>query len=349
MLEKQDARQLSPEVQNHLRQRALFLCESGESFASISRYLGVHRNTVSDWWRAYEASDKTVIRQQHRGRKEGEGKRLSAEQEQAIVAVLTDTYPESHGINSALWTRRALQELIRQWYGVQIPLRTLSDYLHAWGFSSQKPMRRAYQQSPEAVETWLATEYPSIEARAKQEGAEIHWGDQSGLATQDIGGKGFAPKGKTPVLKTKRHRGRVNYMATVSAQGTVRFKIYTRKFDNHVMIDFLKRLIQGTPRKVFLILDRHSVHRATAVQEWLAQHQTDIEVFWLPPYSPELNPAEYLNCDVKGAIHQQPPSLNLDALAKGVLSTLRKLQKLPGRVISYFQHPSISYAASPTI
>lgn len=344
-MEAQDTRKLPPVVQNYLRQRALYLCSQGESFVSIGASLGVHRNTVSQWWKEYQESEGRIVAQTPRGRKEGQGKRLNDEHCQTLKTWLTETYPEAHGIDSALWTRKALQQLIEQTYGILIPLRTLSDYLHEWGFSSQKPLRQAYQQSPEAVEQWLNTEYPAIEAQAKQENAEIHWGDQAGLATQDIGGRGFAPKGKTPVLRTKRHRGRVNYMATVSAQGTVRFKLYTGKFDSDLMISFLKRLIPGSQQKIFLILDRHPVHRSTAVQDWLEAHRESIQVFWLPPYSPELNPAEYLNCDVKGAIHQQPPTLNLKALAQRVLKHLRKLQKLPARTRSYFQHRSIAYAS----
>lgn len=343
-MDAQDTRLLPPAIQNHLRQRALYLKEQGKSFVDIADYLGVHRNTVSDWWKDYQVHGLST--QQHRGRKEGECKRLSEEQSQYLRKTITETYPESHGIDSALWTRQALQELILQTYAMNVPLRTLSDYLKNWGLSSQKPMRRAYQQCPEAVEAWLETDYPAIVEQARVEKAEIHWGDQAGLATQDIGGKGFSPKGKTPILKTKRHQGRVNYMATVSAQGKVRFKLYQGKFTAEELIEFLRRLIAGARRKLFLILDRHPVHKAIAVKEWLEKHKDKLKVFWLPPYSPELNPAEYLNCDVKGAIHRQPPTLCLDALAERVMRHLRKLQKLPARIQKYFHHKSIAYAAN---
>jgi transposase len=276
----------------------------------------------------------------------GEQRRLSEQQCESLQTTLTEQYPEDCGIDSALWTRRALQTLIQQQYGLSIPLRTLSDYLHEWGFSSQKPMMRAYQQSPEAVGDWLMQDYPQIEAQAKREKAEIHWGDEAGLATQEIGGKGFAPRGQTPVLRTQRHRQRVNYIATVSAQGTVRFKLYQGKFESGVMIEFLRRLVAGSKRKIFLILDRHPVHRSAAVQDWLTKHEAEIRVFFLPSYSPELNPAEYLNCDLKGGVHSKPPTLSVQALSKRVSSHLRKLQKLPERVKRYFKHDAIAYAAN---
>jgi transposase len=341
-----DARTLAPVVQNYLRQRAIYLREQGETFGAIAAFLGVHRDTVSDWWKAYQEFGEAALTQQQRGRKVGDGKWLSAEQSQALRDWLSEFYPEDFSIDSALWTRRALQALIIQKYDIEIPLRTLSDYLHEWGFSNQKPMMRAYQQSAEAVGDWMMSEYPAIEAQAKQEKAEIHWGDQAGLATQDIGGKGFAPIGQTPVLRTKRHRTRVNYMATVSAQGTVRFKIYTCKFESKLMIEFLRRLVAGAHRKIFLILDRHPVHRSQAVQDWLEAHASEIQVFFLPSYSPDLNPAEYLNCDVKAAIHSKPPTLSVQALERRVLSHLRRLQKLTARVKKYFKHDAIAYAAN---
>lgn len=346
-MEPIDSRKLPPDIQNHLRQRAIYLRKKGEKIGDIALFLGVHRDTVSRWWWAYQEQGESALKQQHRGRAVGEYRRLSSEQCDALQACMTEQYPEDFGIDSALWTRRALQALIHQQYGLRVALRTLSDYLHEWGFSRQKPMMRAYQQSPEAVSDWLERDYPQIQAQAKQEMAEIHWGDEAGLTTQEIGGTGFAPRGKTPVLRTKRHRHRVNYLATVSAQGTVRFKLYEGKFESGVMIEFLRRLVSGSERRVFLILDRHPVHRSAAVQDWLTEHEAEIRVFFLPPYSPELNPAEYLNCDVKGGVHGKPPTLSIQALTQRVSSHLHMLQKLPGRVKRYFKHHSISYAAHP--
>ncbi len=345
-MEPVDARKLAPEVQNYLRQRAIALRQEGQAIGAIATFLGVHRDTVSRWWQAYQAQGDSALKQQRRGRQVGEQRRLSAQQCERLQADLTANYPEAFGIDSALWTRRALQALIEKHYGEHIPLRTLSDYLREWGFSSQKPMTRAYQQSPETVDIWLTQEYPQIVAQAQQENAEIHWGDEAGLATQDIGGTGFAPKGKTPVLRTKRHQKRVNYIATVSAQGTVRFKLYLGKFESTIMIEFLRRLVAGAARKIFLILDRHPVHRSGEVQAGLKSHEAEIQVFFLPGYSPELNPAEYLNCDVKGGVHGKPPTLSVSALVKRVASHLHKLQKMPGRVKRYFKHQSIAYAAN---
>lgn len=341
-----DARYLSLDVQQYLRQQAMHLREAGATFEDISQFLGLHRDTVSRWWKAYQTQGDTALTQKTRGRKAGEHSRLTIKQCSELEQLLRDYYPNELGIDSALWSRRALQTLIEQRYGILLPLRTLSDYLHRWGFSYQKPLKRAYLQKIDAVGEWLLGEYPAIEAYAKAQKAEIHWGDQSGLCSQDTRGKGFAPVGQTPELVTTRVNQRVNYMASISAQGTVRFKLYPGRMDAIVLIEFLSRLVKSVKHKVILILDQHPVHRCNALKDWLEEHQQEIEVFYLPSYSPELNPAEYLNCDVKAGVHSKPPTRSAEELRMRVLSHLRKLQKLPGRVRKYFEHDEIAYAAN---
>ncbi|HEY9598752.1 MAG TPA: transposase, partial [Cyanophyceae cyanobacterium] len=153
------------------------------------------------------------------------------------------------------------------------------------------------------------------------------------------------PVGKTPEVRISPKRVRVNFIASVSNQGAVSFMLYTRRLTAEVFIEFLERLIKGAKRKLFWIVDNHPVHGAKAVQQWLEQHQDQIELFKLPKYSPELNPVEYLNCDVKQGVHSKPSTQDLETLKQRLLSHLRKLQKLPERVKRYFKHPSIAYAA----
>lgn len=191
----------------------------------------------------------------------------------------------------------------------------------------------------------METTYPAIEQYAQQEDAEIAWGDESGLRSDAQVGRGYAPVGHTPEIQPSTQRVRVNYLASISNQGKVRFMLYTQKLTSQVFILFLERLIAKRERKLLWIVDRHPVHRSAVVQQWLHEHPDEIEMHFLPPYSPQLNPAEYLNCDVKQGVHSKPPTRNLSQLQGRVSSHLHKLQKLPGRVIKYFQHPSIAYAA----
>lgn len=346
-MDKTDARHLSIEVQNYLRQQAIRLRNQGKRVCDISEYLGVNRNTISDWWWEYLKEGEVALYQQERGRKVGDGRTLSPAEEELIETAIRGHFPEEYGIESALWTRQAVQTLIEQQCHIQMPIRTVGEYLKRWGYSPQKPLERAYEQDPKAVARWLNEEYPAIRHRAQVEGASIEWGDESGLRSDEYGGRGYAPKGHPPEIHpSQRHRHRVNYIASISNQGTVRFMLYIGSFDAEVLLQFLDRLIRTHAGKLFWIVDRHPVHREHRVQQWLAEHADQIELFYLPSYSPQLNPVEYLNEVVKQGVHDKPPSRTLSQLTRRVLSQLRKLQKLPARIKSFFQHPSVAYAAS---
>lgn len=158
-------------------------------------------------------------------------------------------------------------------------------------------------------------------------------------------GRGYAPIGQTPEIQPSTGRVSVNYIASITNQGKVRFMLYTQKLTAQVFIIFLERLIAKRTRQLMWIVDRHPVHRSDAVRQWLHHHRDQIEIHFLPPYSPQLNPTEYLNCDVKQGVHSKPPTRNLAQLKGRVSSHLHKLQKLPNRIIKYFKHPSIAYAA----
>lgn len=346
-MKKPDARYLSIDTQNYLRHQAIRLREEGKRVNTISEYLGVNRSTVTKWWRQYKQFGTAALYQQERGRQVGEGRTLSPARESEVEAALREGYPEDYEIDSALWTRRAVQALIEQLCDVKVPIRTVGEYLSRWGYSPQRPLKRAYEQDPIAVEQWLSEVYPMIEQRAKAAGADIHWEDESGLRSDEYGERGYAPIGQTPEIHLSgRQRVRVNYIATVSNQGEVRFMRYTSSFTGPVYIQFLERLIRVAQHKLFLITDRHPVHRRKMVQQWLEAHSSQIEVFYLPSYSPQLNPVEYLNNDVKQQVHGKSPTRNLDQLKQRVSSSLRKVQKLPARVINYFLHPDIAYATA---
>jgi transposase len=341
-----DARSLSIEVQTYLRQQAMRLRQQGQSFLEIAMALGVHRNTVAKWWQQYQQQGDAALQQQVRGRAVGEQRRLSPTDEADIQALMVEHFPEDLEIDSALWTRRAVQQLIENLCEIRLPIRTVGEYLKRWGFTPQKPLKRAYEQDPKAVEEWLEHTYPALVERAAQEGAEIAWGDESGLRSDAHGGRGYAPVGETPeILLSQKKRVWVNFIASLSHQGHIQFMLYTSTLNAQVFIVFLQRLIAKRERKLFWIIDRHPVHEAKLVQQWLAKHADQIEVVYLPSYSPQLNPVEYLNGDVKQGVHSKSPSRNLKQLKGRVLSHLRMLQKLPQRILSYFEHPSIAYAA----
>ncbi len=256
-----------------------------------------------------------------------------------------DKTPDQLKMEYALWTRKAVMELIEQETGLKMPVRTVGDYLKPWGMTPQKPVKKAYEQNPKAVQKWLDDEYPEIKMRAKKENAEIYWGDETGMRNDSQHERGYAPKGKTPVVRLNAKRTSTNMISAVTNQGKVRFKVFDGSMNVDIMIDFCKRLIKSAKRKIYLIVDNLRVHHANLFKAWLAEHGDEIEVFYLPSYSPELNPDEYLNCDLKAGVHSGKPARNKDQLKKKVISHMRMLQKKPQRVAKYFQHHKISYAA----
>jgi transposase len=346
-LELPDLRTLPDEVVKGLRLRALHAMEVLEQPpAVVAQILGVALETLYRWRSAYRRGGLAALPQAKTGRPVGSGRWLDESQAHRLQELIKGHYPEAFGINSALWTRRAVQDLIEHEYGVKLPIRTVGLYLQRWGFTPQKPLKKAYQQDPLEVQAWLDEQYPRIQARANAEGAEIHWGDETGLRSGCVVQRGYAPKGQTPELPVAGSRFSVNMISTVTNQGKVRFMLYEGRMNAARFIEFLGRLLSGAEQKLFLIVDHLSVHHALAVERWVAQRQDRIELFFLPKYAPELNPDEYLNGDVKAGANAHRLPRTRHELKLNLKRYMHKLAKLPARVSSYFQHKKIQYAGS---
>ncbi len=343
-MEKEDVRTLTVEAQEQLRKQAIRLWKQGKKYSEVAKIVGAHRDSVSRWCKAYAKDGVKGLASKKRGIMKGQNRTLNSEQEDEIQSVLVDKTPDQFKLVFALWTRQAVQELIKMRFGIDMPIRTVGEYLMRWGFTPQKPLKKAYEQRPAEVKKWLDEEYPQISQRAKEEGAEIHWGDETGVRGDCQYGRGYAPKGKTPVIRLSAKRSSINMISSITNQGKVRFMIYTDNMNAERFIKFLKQLMKGADRKIFLILDNLRVHHAKVVKAWLEDYTDKIELFFLPAYSPERNPDEYLNCDLKAAVHSKPPARNVDQLKKMVRTHMMKLQKLPARVMKYFNHAKIAYA-----
>jgi transposase len=345
-IELPDTRTLPDAVQEALRVRAVRAREMGFAFEAVCCILGVARESVSRWWSAYQEGGLAGLAGKRIGRPQGSGRLLTEEQEDQIIETLVEETPEKLGIPSALWTRAAIRELIRQRGGPQLAERTVGDYLARWGFTPQKPVRKSYRQDDEAVQRWLEETYPKIEARARAEGAEIHWADETGIRSGTFVGRGYAVPGYPPELMVPGQRFAVNMISSVTNQGHVRWMLYTGKMTGVLFVEFLSRLIKRSPCKVFLIVDNLSLHEAGVVKAWLAGHVKDIEMFTLPKYSPELNPDEYLNGDLKQELNKDGLPKDRKMLHDKVKRVMSMLSKLPERIAGYFQHPKIAYAAA---
>ena len=352
-METTDMRSLSREARHERRVQVIRLRKAGQTYEAIATQTGLSRTGVFNICQRHTHSGTRALRDAQGGRKTGEFRVLTAEQERLVQQLIRDKTPDQIKLPYALWSRVAVAELIADQFGLRLPVRTMGTYLKRWGFTPQKPIRRAYEQSPTAVKHWMDTAYPEIAARAKKEGAEIHWGDETGLRSDDVRGRSFAPKGETPAIRVSSKRAGLSIISTVTNKGQMRWKIFDGALNSDILIDFLRRLIKGATKKVFMILDNLRVHHSKPVKAWLAKHTQAIEVFYLPSYdqrkslwdSPELNPDEMANADIKQAVTKQAPARTKLQLVNAASRHLRSVQKQPQRIRNYFQHDPVKYAA----
>ena len=340
-----DARQLSDEVLQTLRLRALRGCELGSTEVEIADLLGVSRETVSRWWSAYATGGQDAIPHDRTGRPVDSGRTLSDEQAGHIPHQIDNQSPEELGIPSPLWSRRAVRDLIRKELGISMPVRTVGEYLKRWGYTAKRPRRHNRKQDPEEVQRWLEETYPAIAKRAEEEGAEIHWCDETGVAADEHPRYDYARQGHPATREVPDRHIRVNLISAISNEGTVRFMTYKGTMDAALFLVFLGRLLRASTRKIFLIVDRLRAHEKDTVTNWVEARKDRIEVFSLPRRAPELDPVEYLNNDLKGNVHEAGLPETKEELRSRVQRFMRRLFSAPEHVMSYFQHPCVQYAA----
>lgn len=339
-----DARKHNQQTQYELRKQLVRLRKKGMSNKNATELIGITASHGSTIWQKYVRGGLKAIKPGIRGRKSGSLRTLNPDQEAEIQNVLIDKNPMQYKLPFALWTRDAVRLVIKKLYKLEVPIRTVGEYLCRWGFTAQKPTKRAYEQDSQKLSKWLESEYPEVLARAKKEKAEIHWGDETGINSEGYNVKGFAPKGITPVLRLTTKRNKVNMISSITNQGKVRFMLYRETMTSQILIKFLSRLIKDSTQKVFLILDNLRVHHSKVAKKWVSKCKDKIELFFLPPYSPEVNPDEYLNGDLKQRIRSGIPVKTVDDIKKKTRSFMKMLQCRPKHVMNYFKHPKIAYA-----
>jgi len=344
-MEKIDFRTLSSHERLSYRKRAISLIKSGEKKKDVALIFGVRPSTISDWVKAYNSKGTKGLHDVKRGMKSEDRKLLKVEQELSIQKMILDVMPDQLKLPYALWTRKAVGELVKREFDIDIALTTIGYYLRSWGYSPQVPKKKAFEQNPKAVKKWLEEEYPAIKEKAKKENAIIHWGDETGVRNNSQHGRSYAPKGRTPVKKSMAKRFSVNMISSVTNQGMVEFMIYEGTMNSDRFILFLEQLIKTKSRKIYLILDNLRVHHSKIVKEWVSQKKEQIELFYLPSYSPEKNPDEYLNCDLKQGLSMKPSPRTQGKLKDNLKNHMDMLTQNTSRVTKYFQHKDIQYAA----
>lgn len=342
---KRDARFLSPEAQAEIRLRVLDALQDGMTQTRAALTFGVSRWSVVQWAKMRREAGEHALTAKRRGRRAGEAGKLSAKQCERMRALVVGKMPEQLKLPFYLWTRAAVRELIKRQCGVSLSLSAVGGYLKRWGLSAQRPVKRAYERNDEAVAQWLAEVYPQIATRAKRERARIYWGDETGLRSDDVRGRGFAPTGQPTVVKVPGRRFGCNVISALTNKGEMSFMVLEGRFQAEQFIGFCERLIKQSPSKVFLIVDGHSVHRCRKVQDWLEPRVQQIELFFLPGYAPELNPDELLNGDIKRAVSQVRPR-DRQAMKAATRKWLHRRQKQPAVLANLFHAPHVRYAAA---
>lgn len=340
-----DARYQSLVALHERRKQVIRLYQQNYAVMQIVTMTGLSWPAVRAAITLYERGGMAALKPAGRGKKGGEGRSLTPEQEAHIRRLICDKRPEQLKMDFALWTRPAVGVLITRECGMTLSVRAVGNYLKRWGFTPQKPIKRAYEQQPEAVKTWIDDKYPAIAARAKAEGGEVQWGDETALVNTDVRGRSYAPKGETPIAFAPGARQKLSMISSVTNQGKARWMIIDGNFGADRLLEFFEALIKETGKKVFLILDNLRAHHSKLVKEWLAERKDRIEVFYLPSYAPELNPDERLNADLKHEIRKRVPVRTKGKLKAAAEEHMSTIEKSPERIQAYFQAPQVKYAA----
>ena len=343
-MEKIDMRKLNSDELYMKRKEVVRLKQTKHTGKETAEIAEISEDQVSRIWTAYRKGGKAALQPQKRGRKQGEQRILSQEQEQAIRQIIIDKTPDQYKMRFMLWTREAISNLCRQLYRVDISLRTVSNYLKRWGFTCQRPTKKAYFVDNVKVDCFMKKEYPAIAARAKKEGAEIYWGDETGIDNREHYQRGFAPKGQPPVLSVESKKERVNMLSAITNKGKVRFMMFDDRMNQEKLIEFMRRMIADVRPKVYLILDNLRSHHGKIVAAWLEKHKDRIEVFFLPPYAPELNPDEYFNHALKLDVHLGIAPRSKKDIRHKAQSFVRRLQHDVDKVKAFFRHPKVAYS-----
>ena len=341
-MNKTDARKLSHEQLTELRKRGIAAVKNGATPSEAARILGVTRATVYGWLALVQQGGDAALEARKRG---GRKPKLDGKSIAWLYQAITLGDPRQYRFEFALWTSKMVAELIWREFGVRLSKTSTCRLLNRLGLSPQRPLWRAYQQDPQVVEKWLRKDFPRIQALAKAKKARIWFGDEAGLRSDAHAGTTWARKGKTPVVSTTGARFGMNLFSAVNRQGEFRFMGVKGRINAGEFIEFLKRLVCGTKHPVFLVVDGHPTHKALKVDRYVKTTNGRLQLFYLPPYAPELNPDELVWNDLKNNGIGRKSISDLKQMKRDAISHLLSLQKKPRKIRSFFQTKTTSYAA----
>jgi transposase len=333
-----DARRLSSESLELIRRIAVrAVIELGMTNKKAAEVVGVGENAVGKWCAAYREQGELGFVVQPQGRPEGTGRSLSPDEEAEVQAILREAAPKDYDIPLPRWTRKAVRELIRQLYDEELTLQGVGKYLARWNMTPQKPARHAPEQDPDEVREFQEETLPNTIKKAEQEGGQLHFSDETGVRISDQIGTTYAPKGQTPTAEVPNNPVRQNVISNVTPEGEMLHWLFPGNMNAETFIEYLEHLAGWSRQKVFLIVDRHPSHTALKVEHWLKEHSDQIEITWLPRYSPEYNPDEFLNNDLKQNLKTKPLPETSEDFRETIRSILEEIARRSERVKGYFR------------
>ncbi|MFG2525121.1 IS630 family transposase [Streptomyces sp. NPDC048527] len=323
--------------------RAVAALVAGRDREDVASVFGVSLRAVDNWWAKWQAGGRKALLARTKGRPVAVHQVLGEAEQAAVRQAVLDHRPCDVGLVGQLWTRRLVGDLIAKLYRLRLTEPGIGKYLKRWGLSFQRPDKRAVEQDPKAVARWHERTWPAIRARAKAEGGEILFADQVGIRSDQVTGRTWGEKGRTPIVRRTGNRFSVNAMSAINTKGRMHFMVFAGTFDSAVMCRFLARLVGHFDHKIHLVVDGHFAHRSKKVKDWLTDHAEEIEPHFLPPYSPELNPDELVNADLKHSLPKSHRARNQAELAAETRRFFHRRQRQPHIVRGYFHGPHVRY------
>ncbi len=344
---KIDFRKLGKEAQAEVRRRAVhsYLSMGRRNKLQLVKFYQVTFNTFTKWINNYDKSGKKSFAEDGRGAKAFQNSALSKRQLNWLMKQLVNKTPEQFKFPFVLWTRKLVAEVIFKKFDIKVDVSTAGEYLKFFGMTPQKPILKSYKQQPEPIKQWLDVEYPLVVERAKEQNALIFWGDETAVRSRDQVGRGYSLKGIKPVQTQGGYRFGVNMVSAINNSGNSRFMLFNGRMNGKKFIEFLRRLIKLQKHKIVLILDNATYHKSALVKAWAAKHADKIELVFLPTYTPELNPDEYMNNALKQKLNHRPKAITPKQLTKSVTSIMRKMQVDKNSIKNLFKHEKVQYAA----
>jgi transposase len=335
-----DGRKIDHHSLQVMRQQAIKAIKSGQSVPTVAEVLGVSTRAVYDWLAKFAAGGQQALLAKPIS---GRPPKVTAEEMRWLAETIKDNTPQQLKFEFGLWTLSLIGLLIKRQFGKSLSLASVSRVMKLLGFTVQKPLYQAWQQDGVLVQKWQDEIYPEIKKEAKAVGATLYFADESGMRSDYHTGTTWAPCGETPVVSVTGSRFSFNMISAVSPRGEFRFMLHEGSVTATVFREFLSRLMIGATKPVFVVVDGHPIHKAKLVQEYVASLDGQLKLFFLPPYSPQLNPDEQVWAHVKRQVAKRFVQ-NKEEMKRLAIGALRRIQKLPELVKSFFRQPECQYA-----